>query len=169
VIDPFGLWSTAAHNAIIREYGKQMGFPLDVIQAMEKGSYDADHGDGYQDAAHSFMHAMSSSSLTKAQACKKLNTFVADNVAIANSLAAEGNSLVSAWDLGFGLHAIMDSTSPVHAGFQPWRWWDFWKHGPFPTSQEDVNSLTPQLLQQTVEAMKNAVNGGTLDCSCYGK
>jgi len=147
-VDPLGLWSTAAHNAIIQEYGRQMGWPPDVIRAMEEGSYDADHGDSYQDAAHSFMHAMSSKSLTKAQACKMMNDFVADNVATANSIAANGDAILAANALGFGLHAIMDSTSPVHTGFQKWHWWDFWKHGSFPTSQEDVNSLTPALFSR---------------------
>ena len=73
------------------------------------------------------------------------------------------------WQLGFGLHTVMDSTSPVHAGFQEWHWWDFWKHGPFPTSKEDVNSLTPELLQQTIDRMNAAVGGKPLNCSCYEK
>jgi hypothetical protein len=168
-VDPGGLWSTAAHNAIIEEYGRRMGLPADIVRAMEQGSYDADHGPDYQDAEHSFMHAMSSSKLSKVQACRMLNAFVADSVATANSLAAEGNVLEAAKDLGFGLHAIMDSTSPVHAGFQEWHSWDFWKHGSFPTSKEDVNSLTPELLQETIDRMNAAVAGNNLNCSCYAK
>ena len=166
--DPYGLWSTNAHNAIIQEYGKEMGLPPNIIQAMEQGLYDADHGDGNQDAEHSFMHAMSSSALSKAQACKMLNAFVADAVKTANALASI-DPLEAAWDLGFGLHAIMDSTSPVHSGFQKWNLSDAWKHGPFPTSKEDVDSLTPALLQQTINLMNSAVGGKPLDCSCYAR
>src|ERR1700731_333707 len=32
--DPFGLWSTAAHNAIIQDIGQQWGLPPDLIAAM---------------------------------------------------------------------------------------------------------------------------------------
>jgi RHS repeat-associated protein len=165
--DPFGLWSTAAHNAIIQDIGQQWGLPPDLIAAMQQGSYAADHGKSYQDAYHSFMHAMSSSKLTKAEACKKLNKFVSDSVNKGFALANSGDLLGAYREWGFGLHAIMDSTSPVHAGFQEWHMRDFYKHGPFPTSKEDVNSLTPQLLKQTTDLMNAAMNGDTLNCSCY--
>jgi hypothetical protein len=165
-IDPLGLWSTAAHNAIIEAYGQQLGLLPEWIQAMEEGSYDADHGASFQDADHSYMHAMSSSSLSKAEACKKMNAFVANSMNSAGQLAADGE-IRAAWvQFGFGLHPIMDSTSPVHAGFQEWHLYDAYKHGGFPTSQEDLDSLTPALLQQTVAAMKAATSGAQTNCSC---
>ncbi len=167
--DPLGLWSTAAHNAIIDEFGREMGWSQDQIDAMKQGSYDADHGKHYQDAAHSYMHAMSSRKLSKQQACKMMNDFVRDNVADAQSLADAGLDDEAAWALGFGLHAVMDSTSPAHAGFQKWSIWAFWKHGPFPTSREDSDSLSPQLLQQTIDRMNGAIDGQQFDCSCYAK
>ena len=134
---------------------------------MEQGSYDADHGASYQDADHSYMHAMSSSSLSKGEACNKMNNFVSSEMIAASQLAANGQ-ILDAWkEIGFGLHAVMDSTSPVHAGFQKWHLYDFYKHGSFPTSQEDLNSLTPALLQRTVSLMNAATAGAAqANCSC---
>ena len=165
--DPKGLWSTAAHNAIINAYGNLASLPPEYIAAMQQGSYDADHGSSYQDSYHSYMHAMSSSKLSKAEACKMLNDFVGNTVAKANALADSGDQKGAYYELGFGLHAIMDSTSPAHAGFQEWHTRDFLQHGPFPTSKEDGRSLTPEMLNQTLDLMIDAINGGSLDCSWY--
>ena len=71
---------------------------------MEQGSFDADHGASYQDAGHSYMHAMSSSSLSKAQACKKMNDFVNGAMSAASQLAANGQTLDAWKEIGFGLH-----------------------------------------------------------------
>lgn len=165
--DPLGLWSTAAHNTIIDAFGQRWGVPPELIAAMQQGSYDADNGKSYQDAYHSYMHAMSSSKLSKAEACKKLNEFVSNSMANALKMAGSGDMKGAYKEFGFGLHAIMDTTSPVHGGFQEWHYRDFYKHGPFPTSKEDVESLTPELIEKSVNLMTEAVNGGAIDCSCY--
>ena len=166
-VDPLGLWSTAAHNVIVEAFGNQIGATPEQILAMEQGSYDADHGKGNQDADSSYMHAMSSGKLSKAEACRKMNNFVSGSMEVAAQLAADGYTL-DAWKfIGYGLHAIMDSTSPAHAGFQEWHLYDFYKHGPFPTSQEDVDSLTPALLQKTVALMNAAAAGKKTDCACW--
>jgi hypothetical protein len=133
---------------------------------MQQGSYDADHGRHNQDSEHAYMHAMSSSSLTKAEACRKMNSFVNNEMIAASQLAANGQTLDAWKEIGFGLHAVMDSTSPVHAGFQEWHWWDFYKHGSLITSQEDLNSLTPALLQKTVALMNAATAGAQFNCPC---
>ncbi|HEY3489022.1 MAG TPA: RHS repeat-associated core domain-containing protein [Candidatus Deferrimicrobiaceae bacterium] len=162
--DVTGLWSTDAHNAIIEEFGKEMGLNIDMIKEMELGSREADSWK-YQDAAHSYMHAMSSSSLSKKSACEMLRYFVVDSIAAAEASVDIGQAY---FDIGFGLHAIMDSTSPPHADFQKWNITDFYKHGALPTSKEDINSLTPALLKLSVEMMRAAIGGDIkINCSCY--
>jgi RHS repeat-associated protein len=168
-IDPWGLWSTGAHNAIIDEYGRQHHLSPGLIKAMKEGSYEADHGKSYQDSDHSYMHAMSSSTLNKVQACKKMNAFVTTSVL--TSILAEnmGDKAAAYKQLGFGFHAIMDSTSPSHANFKEWHLHNAYEHGDFPlTSKENIDVLKHRqdLLDLSIERMNAASSGKEFDCPC---
>jgi hypothetical protein len=56
---------------------------------------------------------------------------------------------------GQALHAILDSTSPAHAGFQKWIVWNLaadWRH------HNAENTISPQQMQNAVNAARNAYN-----------
>lgn len=164
-IDPLGLWSTEAHNRILAELAAQLGLSQAQLSAMMAGSLAADGG-RYQDDANSFMHAMSSSELSKSMACRLAQNFVDKNVGQAVRARTLFPTLENPyWQLGFGLHAVMDSTSPAHRGFAYWTKWIALIHGPFWTSWED--DPTPAQIADTVKKMIDAMNGQfKFDCGC---
>jgi hypothetical protein len=56
---------------------------------------------------------------------------------------------------GAALHAVVDSTSPTHVGFQEWNPWNI------PADLSHVNgerTISPQKMQQAVNAARNAFN-----------
>lgn len=165
-VDPYGLWSTSGHNEILFAFAAKTGLTVGQLQAMMAGSAAADAGK-YQDDKHSFMHAMSSSKLTKKQACELARDFVRDKINRATEDMGRFPGLTDPyWQLGFGLHAVMDSTSPAHRGFAFWTNWVFPIHGPFWTSIEDKPS--PAQIAATVKRMIDAMNGRfDFDCECY--
>ena len=165
--DPFGLWSTDAHNYFIRTMFPTL--PTGLREAIERGSRTTDNM-GYQDACNSHMHAMSSDCLTPEKAREKMCKFVKANLSGYNNLieSKDAASQTSAYFLlGMALHPIMDSTSPVHRGLQQWHTSDWMLHGPWPTSKEDVNtaSLT-SYRTETLELMRRAMNGDLSLCGC---
>lgn len=164
-IDPTGLWSTTAHNQILTAFAAQMRLSPSQLSAMMAGSAAADAGK-YQDAKHSFMHAMSSSDLSKSLSCGLAQNFVDKKVSEAvRDIAAFPKLEDPYWQLGFGLHAVMDSTSPAHRGFAYWTNWIAPIHGPFWTSWE--NSPTPAQIADNVRKMIDAMNGKfKFDCGC---
>ena len=163
--DPLGLWSTEAHNRILNALAAQMGLSQSQLSAMMAGSKAADGGK-YQDDSHSFMHAMSSARLSKSMSCKLAQDFVDKNV----GEAVKGRTLFPTlenpyWQLGFGLHAVMDSTSPAHKDFAYWTKWIAPIHGPFWTSWEDDPSTAQ--IAETVKKMTDAINGQfKFNCGC---
>jgi RHS repeat-associated protein len=164
--DKNGLWSTKAHDRIIEKFGSIYGLTGPEIAAMQLGSEVADAA-AYQDGSHSFMHAMSSKVLDKEAACEKMKEFVFSEIKSAR------NSTNHFFAIGFALHAIMDSTSPVHSNFKKWQWdLQAVQHGGvFPLfSKEDIGNLTEDVLNETVLRMINALNGKIdIDCKCYKK
>jgi len=74
--------------------------------------------------------------------------------------------------LGMAMHAVMDSTSPAHRGFQYWGGIGHsivhgygQRHGPLPTSIEDMRDA-PAYRNETVNLMKNVMAGDMSDCGC---
>jgi RHS repeat-associated protein len=169
--DPLGLWSTKAHNKIADAYGKRTGMSQEKIDAMKRGSEYADKW-RYQGPDSSYMHAMSSKKLSKAEACalaqKHIEEYVSQSQMMDEAFPGlpQSEDFSSGFWLGFGMHTVMDSTSPAHADFEEWHTRDFPKHGPFPTSWE--NNPTDEQINETVDKMIQAQNGEfKLDCSCY--
>ncbi|WP_333907530.1 RHS repeat-associated core domain-containing protein, partial [Delftia acidovorans] len=158
-IDPLGLWSTSAHNKILDAYGVKAGLSSDSVARMQQGSREADRS-RFQDEHHGYMHTMSSKTLSKKESCLKANEFL-DTFIDGN---AEGDP-ISDFMLGFGLHAVMDSTSPAHSNFEIWRKRDFHRHGPFPTSIE--NDPSQSQIESAVDKMIDFKNGMRFDCSCF--
>jgi RHS repeat-associated protein len=161
-IDPNGLWSTEAHAYFIDQ--AFAGLPLTLRQAIKTGSEEADSLLYYQTDAYSYMHAMSSAALTKEQAMVKYEQFVADKLnAFKTQIACARNVLqrkAAYAQLGQAMHAVMDSTSPAHRGFQKWESSEALRHGIWPSSEEDIDTA-PQYRDETVAKMLKVLNGGS--------
>lgn len=156
-----------------------------LLAEMKAGSRQADSfWLGYQNPENAFMHSQSSAVLDPKKSCEKQNRLVKRYIELyrlkmqqVDNFRAKGQQ---AWadmyerdaynTLGFALHPVMDSTSPVHSGFQSWRSRDFYKHGDFWASQEDLSYLLshPETVNETIDLMLNAMKTGQA-CNCEGK
>ncbi len=165
--DPFGLWSTDAHNYFIRTLLPTLS--PELRDAIERGSRTTDNM-GYQSDCNSHMHAMSSDCLSPAKAREKMCTFVKANLSGYNNLITSKDvaSQTSAYFLlGMALHPVMDSTSPVHRGFQHWHTSAAVDHGPSPYSKEGVDvARQTQYRMETLDLMRRAMSGDLSLCGC---
>lgn len=166
--DPTGLWATDAHNYFLDGLANQ--FSAQELAWMKSGSATTDDWWLYQDAAHSYMHAMSSSALSKEQALNLYCKFVQDNVQYYEQNHNSSNPYVrrAAYELlGEALHSVMDSTSPAHRGFQRWDSSQIPRHGGFFPSSEEKLSDAPPYFPETLNKMQFVlVFGSAPDCGC---
>jgi RHS repeat-associated protein len=168
--DPLGLWSTPAHNAII-----QTAFPdlwVLNIEAIEDGSASVDALFN-QGSSTAYQHAMRAPTQNPAEAKRLMCKFIKDNLQEYKRLmnSHDGRDEWLAYQaLGRALHPIMDSTSPAHIG---WQVWDnpildpaeILQHGSLPSSIEDMKDLTPELMRENIQLIKNAMSGN-IPCGC---
>lgn len=161
--DFFGLWSREAHSYFIDN-----AFPWlsNSDRANIKfGSEVADNG-YYQSADFAYMHAMSSASLSKASALEKYCDFISKKLAEYRRNIGDSRSREHAYrNLGMALHAVMDSTSPSHSGFQKWSFSERHRHGDFSKSEETIDAA-PKYLEETVEKMRKLFLNGELPAEC---
>jgi hypothetical protein len=169
-IDPLGLWGTDAHNVIIQTMFQGLN-PL-LLQAIEQGSASVDDP-ANQGPANAFEHAMLAPGQSISDAQEKMCKFVKENLAGYLANVGRGNihdQILAYRDLGEALHPIMDSTSPAHSGWQTWsnpitHPRETIPHGNAHGSIEGVDALTPALLQETLNRMRDAMAGGGI-CGC---
>ena len=88
------------------------------------------------------------------------------------SLSSRGRMNDAFAELGMALHAVMDSTSPAHRGFQMWGGVPHAiaggyinKHGDMPGSVEDLTDAYP-FKDETVNLMRRAIHGDVPGCGC---
>lgn len=178
------LWSTPVHAKLL-DLAFSNGSKLCKAQ-MNLGSLSADSLQ-YQRSKYAFMHAMRGEGELVEDAKKKMDAFlIKQYVKVRNHLknfqrtSHESDYLRACFRRGFALHPIMDSTSPVHAGFQVWHPFhidSLFKHGDIsetlqenlgvtlgiPHSDEDMESFkkntklklkTIKLMQETDARMR---------------
>lgn len=122
LIDPFGLWFTAGHDAIIDSFVKKYHPNLapQYILAMKAGSK---YVDTFQDPKDSYMHHMrdgrSNQSIIEAE--KAMKAFINRHLDKYKCSLARGDLNNAYKELGMALHPVMDSTAPPHENFQMWR------------------------------------------------
>jgi len=114
--DPFGLWPTDIHNEIIDKALKDKLSDSDR-QILKDASREVDRD---QSTRGSFQHAMRAPGQSVGDARDAYQKFVANNLNQAIRQAKEGHRSDALKSLGRGMHAISDSASPSHAGFQVW-------------------------------------------------
>lgn len=166
-VDPLGLWSTAAHNYIIEHALR--GVSPALIEQVKAGSATADSVlRGFQGPDFSFMHGMSSKTLSKGEACEKMQGFVNSYLDAYDYWRDKGDLNLAYFSLGMALHPIMDSTSPAHAGVQKWSSSQSLWHGAFPTSKEDLSTIRARtdLLLKTKALIYGAMQSGAAPATC---
>ncbi|MBC5764579.1 RHS repeat-associated core domain-containing protein [Ramlibacter albus] len=165
-VDPDGRWSTEAHNHFIDKMFPHLSDPIrDIIK---EGSAYADTP-RFQAAEFAYMHAMSSASLTPTQAQVLMCKYVQEHLSRAEADSRAGSPRQWFW-LGMALHAVMDSTSPSHEGFQRWNGAtrDGHKHGPWPTSAENLAvAKQPFHTERTLGRMRAVLQGDLSECGCH--
>ena len=169
-VDPSGLWSTKAHEYFIDQFVRQipgLAGQYGFVRAMKEGSRYADSWK-YQSAEYTYMHAMSSSVLSPDEAKRLMCGYVKAYSDVYRQLISSpypGDYGQAYFALGMALHAVMDSTSPAHRGFQRWDYSEAYKHGSFPTSLEDIEEA-PQYREETLAKMRAVMNGDFSECGC---
>jgi RHS repeat-associated protein len=173
LIDPLGLWSTKAHNFFIGEFVReampQLAGQYGFIEKINEGSAFADSW-RFQTAQMSYMHAMSSDGWDPLTARAMMCNFVAAYLGTYRRMVSSSNPsdrVLAYFYLGMALHPIMDSTSPLHRGFQYWPN-GAQKHGGVdssPMSHESLRHAGPYR-NETVGLMREALQGNLAACGC---
>jgi RHS repeat-associated protein len=164
--DDNGKWPTEVHNQIIDK-----AFPMlspEQRQVLKNISASQDSiWSGGQANALSFEHAMRSPDQSVDQAQGQYNDFVDGEEGVAVDYQAHfwlsdpdvklSNLSPEALEaFGKALHAVADSTSPAHSGFQKWNWANLWDSlHVHPGKEKTPNS---QQMQNAVNAAQNAFN-----------
>jgi RHS repeat-associated protein len=158
-VDKNGMWPTGIHNDII-----DAAFPnLSPAQRQILKDVSA-HQDGIpsggQSGPLSYEHAMRGPGQSVGEAEADFNDFVSMNEDQAMKTQVSfwlsgktGFSEKALAEFAAALHAIEDSTSPAHAGFQLWEWYNpklVWQH------HWAENTITPQQFQNSVNAAQQA-------------
>jgi hypothetical protein len=110
-----GAWLEGVHNIIIDSAFVEILSPEEIL--ILKNSSKAADGPEYQTQEYCYRHAMRGRSQNMYDAIVEFNFFLVD-FSIKYIIAKDNDESLAI--LGFVLHALMDSKSPSHAGFQVW-------------------------------------------------
>lgn len=108
-VDPLGLWWPGIHNSQAYSQGVVSGMDPSTAARLGDLTGAVDGVPGSQNRENSSWHAMKDPSWDSSQAEEYWRQYVNDNLA---ECTLEG--------LARALHAIQDSFSPAHRGFQTW-------------------------------------------------
>jgi RHS repeat-associated protein len=124
LIDPTGLWPTTIHHLIIIRSFSMLLNGWEIQQLLDTSDQQDSIWLGGQNPWRSYEHAMRNGASypqqTASEASALYQAFLKENRlegALYNLRGPRSEFLRS---LGKNLHAIADSTSPAHTGFQPW-------------------------------------------------
>jgi hypothetical protein len=166
LVDKNGKWPTDIHKQII-----ELAFTNltpEQRQILKDVSAQQDNAlTSGQANSGAYQHAMSSPGQTAADAAQQFSDFVSGNEADAQTIqiqfwlgdpaSAVDNQLSDSALTAFGLalHAMVDSTSPAHAGFQTWNVWN-----PFLVKNhvEAEKTITQPQLINAANVARNAFN-----------
>lgn len=163
--DDNGKWPTSIHNQIIDKAFPNLSASQRQILKNVSAAQDSILGGG-QGNSLAFQHAMRGPDQTVEQAQGQYNDFVsgeesaAQNAQLQFWMADPDNKLDNLSDaslaaFGTALHAIEDSLSPAHSGFQVWNVWNLfadWRH------HNAENTISPAQMQAAVNAAIKAYN-----------
>jgi RHS repeat-associated protein len=161
--DPTGLWSPAAHDAILQfAFGGRLSVTDIRILQQSSRVFDSNTQGFGPDMAP--LHSMRADGQSAAQAIAARDAFINQTISQAQQLNQAGNRGGALTALGQALHPIMDASSPLHTtpDGQPQLWtrgamlvppW----HSPNELiGSETARSLTPAILDQQRGALSSA-------------
>jgi RHS repeat-associated protein len=151
-MDATGKWPTEVHNTIIKT-AFSGSLPKDAIAAIMRGSRNAD-ASKYQDQAHSYMHSMRAEGQSSQEAERLMNDYIKQKVGEYKTLLSQGKTDAAYEALGMAMHPIMDSTSPVHEGFQEWKGWKDPIGSGYHVARESEVFFTQKDLTRTVNKVR---------------
>ena len=157
-VDPDGRWPAEVHNSIIDETFKgrfgesRYALPGNITNIFKEASRYVDRSEN-QSLENSYQHAMRAPNQTVEEAEKQMNDFKRQKITEYRNLLSEGKYDAAYFSLGEGMHAIMDSTSPVHEGFQVWE--GIWGH-PIKAMEHGEREAV-EVFDSNPEYMKNTV------------
>ncbi len=117
LLDPEGLWSTSIHNQILQTSFNGI-LPQSDIDTLKQASKYVDED---QSLGGSYKHAMRGPGESASFAQRDYQNFVCSNIRTAQRFESRGQHRNAIFAVGQAFHALMDSTSPAHVGFQEWR------------------------------------------------
>jgi len=153
LVDQGGGWSTPAHDAIL-DYSLKDALPSHVIDTLKSSSKAFDYNPINQLPGRAYTHAQIDGFSLREKAVPwlaeyKTSLFVEGSLNAAVAAALSGDYAKAYWNLGQGMHAIMDSTSPVHrkdGSPTPWpNGAQTFEHG---EGGEGLGELTQELLDE---------------------
>ena len=156
--DPYGLWSTAAHNRILQLlFGDCISGP-DLADIM-RGSLDVDGGEGLggliwaQAVGDPAEHAMRGDFDRREAAERRMIDFINRELRL-----AETDPSNWMFHIGRALHPIMNSTSPLHQDFPLW---DPMSYGATQHGErgEGVRLVTPEVIGRVRDAIRRWAPG----------
>lgn len=160
--DPTGLWSPAAHDALLQHaFGARLLAPdIRILQQSSRQFDRATQGFGANMAP---LHSMRAVNQTPEAAIAARDAFIDRTISQAQQLAQGGDRPAALRLLGQALHPIMDSSSPIHTtpDGQPRLWapWSFQEHSPADCmlcGSERVQDITPAIFDQQHRALNAA-------------
>jgi RHS repeat-associated protein len=114
--DPDGRWAKEVHDKII-----DTAFPGDKNSNMRNILKEASaYVDSNQSLKYSYKHAMKAPWENQKQAEVAMNNFLNYMSRKYEEFVGKGREDKAYFALGMAMHALMDSTSPLHEGFQTW-------------------------------------------------
>ncbi len=162
--DGNGKWPTDIHNQIIDNAFPNLTAAQRQILKNVSAQQDSILGGGQANSA-SFEHAMRGPDQTVEQAQGQFNDFVSGTETSAQTAEwtfwlndpdnAGSMSDEALARFGEALHAILDSTSPAHAGFQKWDW----RNPALVIAHHNAEkTINDQQMQNAINAGRNAFN-----------
>lgn len=157
--DPLGLWVPAMHARMTTEAAIAAGFGQDFANSISNLTVGVDSLPGSQDPANAAWHGMANGDESPEDAEKDYEQYLQANMNLAMQDCDE-NALARV------LHAVEDSFSPAHRGFQTWNGfsqtsdWDLFIHG-----LEDTFA-NPGTYNSTVNAAANIMERYK-SCGCH--
>ena len=185
--DPLGLWSPEAHDALIAHALAPCGVSQSEIQAIQQASRRFDEATG-ESEDWAFAHSMKAPGESADDGISRRNDFIANELDTARLAWDSGDTDYALNQLGWGLHPVMDFTSPAHTDSQgePITWCSpigckgnrvhspggilqaaAFAAGLGPIGIENVWDITPEIYALEDQAIRDAyqfVTGISLNC-----
>jgi hypothetical protein len=162
-VDPMGLWSPEAHDALLQfAFGSRLGAA--DVQLLQQSSRAFDSNTQGFGADTAPLHSMRATGQSADAAIAARDAFIDQTIIQAQQLNQAGDRNGALTALGQALHPIMDASSPLHTTpeGQP-RLWSFgtalqppWHSPNELVGSETASSLTRAILDQQRSALNNA-------------